>query len=93
MKNSFPYPKRAAEVISLHRNNSFNRALFDVVHGLSDEYLKDLDEALETVTQAAGALPEAIQFVLRRAQCIEDAERVVASVCARRDDHTFLEAA
>lgn len=93
MSNGFPLPKRAADVISLHRNNSRVKALYEVVDCLSDEYLSDLDTALDAVANANGPLPEAIEFVLRRAKCIEDADRVVASLCARRDEEEFLAAA
>lgn len=62
------------------------QAYLDVVAGLSDQHLSDLELALELCNERQGNFPEPIQFVLRRVRCIEDADRIVANFCSWKVD-------
>ncbi|MEL6312472.1 MAG: hypothetical protein AAFU41_05855 [Pseudomonadota bacterium] len=88
-----PTPKRASEVIRLREIKAQKQAYFDVVGGLSEQHLSDLEGALERCSEQQDTFPEAIQFVLRRVKCIEDADRIVEKICSYKPDEEYAIAA
>lgn len=93
MSTASPVLKSASEVIRMRNVEAHKQAFFDVVGGLSDQHLRDLEGALDRCSERQATFPEAVQFVLRRVKCIEDADRVVANLCKNKPSCLYADAA